>query len=228
MLSLIWKDVVAAGALLRAVLLLGVLQLAVSASVGPVFLPAALLLGAVLAFGSLPIEEVQRTESLWNSLPVSRATVVGARYLSTLIGMLAGFAVSWAVGQVITRLMGEGGAGYASVFALALPFAFLVLAAALFLPFYFHAGLGRGLIRCAAVSVVLLLGVGIVAQVLLSVAGYTGPMFDPATWEEPGPEMVAWLEPRLPFFLGGIVAFSLVAMVVSWGVSQGLYEVRDL
>lgn len=228
MLSLIWKDAVAAGRWLPAAILFGALQVAVFASVGPIFLVAAMSLATALAFGSLPIEEAQRTETLWNSLPVSRSTVVGARYLSTLTGVVAGFTVSWVVGQIVTRLMGEGGAGYASVYALALPFAFMAMAAALFLPFYFHAGLGPGLVRFSVASVVILVGGSIALQALLSANGYSGPSLDPATWQRPDPALVAWLEPKLGLFLGGLVAFSLLAMALSCAVSLALYEDRDL
>jgi len=129
MLDLVWKDVVAGRRAFLVVIALGVLQLAVSGSVGPVFLPTAFLFSGVFAFSPVFLEETQHTETLWNSLPVTRGRIVAARYLSVVLGIVVGLGLSWTVGQAVTRLMRSGGggpAGAGDVHAMALLFVVLI------------------------------------------------------------------------------------------------------
>jgi ABC-type transport system involved in multi-copper enzyme maturation permease subunit len=72
MLNLVWKDIVAARRLLWLVLPLGGVQIAVMSFVPAMYVMAALIFAALLALGSVAIEEYQGTELLLNSLPVSR------------------------------------------------------------------------------------------------------------------------------------------------------------
>jgi hypothetical protein len=235
MLSLVWKDVAAARRWLLLVIPLGLLHLATFASFGPVFLPAAFAFSVLLAFGSIPLEEIQRTESLWNSLPVTRGQIVMARYLSVLLGILAGLGLSWSVGQVITRMMPAGAGGpspFVSFHAHALVFVPLALASAAFLPFYFRCGAGRGLILFSAAAVGALLILSVLVQMVLLVKGYSSPIFDPGNWKEAAPELqaklAAWLEPRLGRILGLFAGLSVCAMALSSLISWRLYETRDL
>ncbi len=228
MLDLVWKDLVVARRPLMIVLPFGVLQLAATASVGPVFLPAALLLAAVLAFGSIPIEEAQRTEILWNSLPVRRGTIVAARYVTALTGMLAGLGLSWVVAQVVSRLMGNSGAPFAGFPALAMLLAILALAAAVFLPLYFCCGLGRAVILFSVAGIASMCAMAIGVRITLYVHGYDGALVDRATWEAAGPELAAWLHPRWERLLLGLVTGSGLAMALSLLLARRLYETRDL
>jgi hypothetical protein len=235
MLSLVWKDVEAARRPLLLVIVLGVFQLASFATFGPVFLPAALVFSGLLAFIPIPVEEVQGTEILWNSLPVTRGQIVGARYLSVLAGILAGLGTSWVVGQTVTRLVPSGASGTAPFVGLgahALLFSFLALASALFLPLYFGFGAGRGMIVFSAVAVGALLFLPVLGQVVLFMKGYSSPVLDPGTWKEVGPEIrekiAAWLAPRIGRILVLLAGFSALAMAFSALVSRRLYEARDL
>ncbi len=235
MLSLIRKDVEAASRWLLLVIPLGILHLATFASFGPVFLLATLFFSGLLAFGSIPLEEVQRTEPLWNSLPVTRGQIVMARYLSVLLGMTAGLGLSWAVGQAMMRMTAAGTGGpspFVSFHVHALVFVLLGLLSAVFLPFYFRCGAGRGLILFSATAVGALLLLSVLVQILLHLKGYSSPILDPGGWKEAAPELqakvAAWLRPRLGRIAGLFAGLSLCAMGFSSLVSRKFYETRDL
>jgi hypothetical protein len=247
MLNLIWKDIAAARRLLLFGIPLGIVQLAVFASVGAFILPAALFVAAVLASGSIALEESQRTETLWNSLPVSRAQVVFARYVTVLLGILLGLGLAWAVGQVVGRLMAAAGgvagspdtsmgitnpAPFASPVAMVPLFIVLVVTAALYLPFYFRWGAGRGAVILSAVGAGALLTITLVVQWLLGESGYSSPMLQPGAWKTADPVAAAEFEARLreviPWVLRASVAGSLVFFALSAVASWALYESRDL
>lgn len=234
-LSLVLKDLAAARRLLLLILPLGLVHLAVFSSFGPIYFPTACLFAALLAFGPIALEEIHRTEILWNSLPVSRGQIVLARYVTTLIGILAGLAMSWGVGRLAARFIAAEASSpspFAALRAHILLFSFLVLGMALFLPLYFHFGAGRGTILFSAVGVGLLLVLTVGTQVLLFAKGYSSPILDPESWKATGPELqervVAWLEPRINRILGLIAGLSIFAIAFSWLVSRRLYENRDL
>jgi hypothetical protein len=235
MLSLIWKDIVAARRILWLLLPFGILQLAVFASVGAFILPAALFFSALLASGSIVLEETQRTETLWNSLPVSRSQVVFARYLTVLLAILLGLGIAWAVGQVVGRLLAPGAANpapFTSPVALAPIFVVLIFTAALYLPFYFRWGAGRGAVILSAVGVGTLLIITLLVQWLLGENGYSSPMLQPGAWNTADPAAAAEFEARLrtviPWVLRASVAGSLLLFAISSVASWALYETRDL
>lgn len=249
MLDLVWKDIVAARRALLILLPLGILQLAVFASVGPLILPAALFFSAVLASGSIALEEAQRTEALWASLPVSRGQVVFARYLTALLGILVGLGLTGGVGQIVGRLMAAGvamdspggsvvpaavmnPAPFATPAALAPIFVVLTLTAAIYLPFYFRWGAGRGAVILSAVGVGSLLIITLLVQWLLGENGYHSPMLQPGEWNTASPaarvEFEARLEVVIPWVLGTSVLGSMVLFAVSSVASWVLYETRDL
>ena len=235
MLDLVWKDIVAARRALLILLPFGILQLAVFASVGPFILPAALFFSAVLASGSIALEEAQRTETLWASLPVSRGQIVFARYLTVLLGILVGFGLAGGVGQIVGRLLAPGApnpAPFASPVALAPIFVVLTVTAALYLPFYFRWGAGRGAVILSAVGVGTLLIITLLVQWLLGENGYSSPMLQPGAWNTASPAARAEFEARLelviPWVLSASVVGSMVLFAVSSVASWVLYETRDL
>jgi ABC-type transport system involved in multi-copper enzyme maturation permease subunit len=223
---------VAAQRLLWLVIPLGTVQLGVMALVPGMYPLAALTFAALLGFGSIAVEESQRTEPLWNSLPVSRSQFVTARYLTTLIGIVAGLAFGWALAQAVTRLAASGPTAVLRADAHAVLFAVVVLGAAVYLPLYFRFGAGRGALLFSAVAVVTLLVVSLLTQLILSAMGYPSPISDPDAWRAAAPtlmtRMMAWVAPRFGSLLTTFVGFSLVAMGVSWLISRRVYEARDL
>jgi hypothetical protein len=114
---------------------------------------AYILLGGVLAFGCVlitaAVEDRFKTETFVASLPVRRPAVVAGRYLTAGLLTLAAGAVVFGALAPQSRLPGfdraqmdprlmlsvDGAAGY---------LLFVILLVALFLPFYFGLGLGRG------------------------------------------------------------------------------------
>ena len=226
MLDLVWKDVVAARRLLWLILPLGGVQIAVMSFVPAIYLMATLTFCALLAFGSIAVEEYQRTELLWNSLPVTRGEFVTARYLTTLIGIVAGLALSWALAQTVTRLASDvtdGPAGLLSLDAHAVLLGFLVFGAAVYQPLYFRFGAGRGLLYFSAIAVAELVIVSLVAQLALSATGYPSPAVDPEAWRALMMEMVEWVEPRFGRLLGAFVGSAVVALGVSLLISRRVY-----
>lgn len=233
--SLIWKDIVAGRRLLAVILPLGILQVATFALAGPLFLPAALAFTGLLAFGPIAMEELQGTERLWASLPVTRGQIVAARYLTALIGILAGLGSSWAAGRAIVLLpvTSEGDpASVANHVTVALMAAILLLAAAVYLPLHFKYGAGRGVVIYLGASVGFLLLLSVAGQLVLLAKGHSGPLLDPEAWRTAGPELreklAAWLEPRIPAILGMLVGLAAAAFVLSALVSRKIYELRDL
>ncbi len=236
MLSLIWKDFVAARRLLLLLVIpLGSVQLAVLASVPPIYPIAALTFAAVLAFGSIAVEETQRTELLWNSLPVTRGAFVTARYLVALIGMTAGLTLGWAIAQLTVRSISIGGLGpatFTGFTAHVLMYGMLVLAAAIFLPLHFRFGPGRAVLFFLAVTVGAVVVISLVAQLIMSAKGYPSPIFDPETWRRTGGalsvQLIEWLVPRRVLLLVLFVSCSFVSLALSWVVARRLYATRDL
>ena len=235
MLRLVWKDIVAAKWILLAAVPLFAVQAATFAYFGPAFLLAAFLFAGLLAFGSIAMEEMQNTEILWNSLPLSRGDVVLGRYLSALVGILSGLGLSWTIGRTTVSLIPAVAAGrtpFAGLAAHAVLFVFLTLLAAFFLPFCFRYGAGPGSIRFAAAAVGTLLGVSLLLQAILFVKGYSSPIVDPEFWSQARPALQAkaaeWLERWGRQLLGVLVFFSLGALTFSALLSRRLYEMRDL
>jgi len=231
MFSLVWKDVAAAGRLLWIVLAVGAAQLA-----GMAFLPSTYVLGvlifsALLAFGSLAIEEYQRTELLWISVPVSRAQIVTARYLTTILGAVVGLAIGWAIANWVARLApaaAEGPAALLSLEAHVVLLAVLTLAAAVHLPLHFRLGAGRGLMSFVAISLAGLIVVSLATRLILSAKGLPSPTTDPAAWRELAVGWIQWAEPRLALLLTLLVAFSAAMLAISLVLSTRAYETRDI
>ena len=231
MLDLVWKDVSAARRLLWLVLPVGGAQLAAMAFMPPIYVLGVLIFSALLAFGSLAVEETQQTELLWISLPLSRGQIVTARYLTTVLGTVAGLAIGWALANVLTRLApaaADGPAELLSLDAHAVLLGFLVLVAAVYLPLYFRLGAGRGLLYFLAIAVAGLIIVSLVTKMILSVKGYPSPTADPEYWRAQTMRLVEWGEPKFGLLLTLYVGAAASAMGVSLLISRRAYETRDL
>jgi hypothetical protein len=236
MLSLVWKDVVAARRLLLLLVIpLGVVQVAVMSFFPVIYGVAVLTFAALLALGSIAVEEAERTELLWNSLPVSRGQFVAARYLTALIGMVAGLGLGWGLAQAMARLASSGADGPSAVLGLdahALLFGVLACGVAVFLPLYFRFGVGRALLFFSAIAVATLLLVSLLADIILSAKGYPSPVSDPEAWRAAAPALMSglteWIAPRFGRLLAVFVGAAVIVMGVSLAVSRRIYAVRDL
>jgi len=154
MLRLVWKDVVVAGWVLLAALPLYAIQLAGAVAIPPVALLLTVVFTALFAFGSIVLEEIQGTETLWCSLPLSRADLVRGRYAATALGIVLGLVSSWGITRFASGLVFGGSraeAGPLGSGAYLVLLALFLFLGSLFLPCYFRFGAGRGLFVFGAV-----------------------------------------------------------------------------
>jgi ABC-2 type transport system permease protein len=233
MFEMVWKDVVAARWVLVFLIPFYAVWLAANISLVPMFWLATLLFTAILGFGSIGLEEKQGTEPLWCSLPVTRRDVVLARYLSTVLGLLVGLAMSLLIGRSLSGIAFlAGGPNSAPAFGLEVYAALsvlLILFAAAFLPCYFRYGAGKGLVVFSALAAGALIVISLLAQVALFLAGYSGPLPDAESWRNAAAAIGPEERKRLTrLAIGGMSLLSAVAFVLSAGLSVHFYQNRDL
>lgn len=233
MIELVRKDLVVARWFLIFGIPLFALQLALTASLAPVFVIFTMVFTGLLGFGSIGLEDHQNTESLWCSLPVTRREVVLARYLSTGLGLLFGLGLSWSIGLAAAQLMGTGSnrdaAVSAGILAHATLFALLALLAAIFLPCYFRFGAGKGLVVFSAVAIGVLIVAPLLLHLTLLLAGYGNPLMDPQVWRRGAEKLRAEEGARLAQrVVGGLVVLASGAALASAGLSIRFFEKRDL
>jgi ABC-type transport system involved in multi-copper enzyme maturation permease subunit len=232
-IELVWKDLVAARWFLALLILFYSLQLAIMSYQVPLFILMTLLCTALLGFGSIGMEDVQNTESLWCSLPVTRREVVLARYLSTCTGLVLGLALSWLIGRLATRILvsasGRESAAQLGLEAYAVLLIVLFLLAALFLPCYFRFGAGKGLMVFSFIGVAALLGIPLLAQLFLMLAGYADRFLDLEVWRGSTGRIDAAARMRLAHWALGIAGgITALALLISAGLSILFYDKRDL
>jgi ABC-type transport system involved in multi-copper enzyme maturation permease subunit len=231
MLRLVWKDAVAAGWFLLAGMPLYAVQVAGVASVPPALLAVTALFTAALAFGPIGIEEVQGTETLWCSLPVSRRQIVFARYAATACGIALGLGTSWGVARAATALVRIGPRQaseilgtdpYASLFAV------FLLSAALFLPCYFRLGAGRGLMLFSLLVLGLLVSMSALGWLAVELAGGQEAL---RALREQDPTRIAaareWLDRWGGVVSAGLVAGAVLLFGMSALLSAQLYSKKD-
>lgn len=230
MLRLVWKDIVLGGWILLAAIPIYVLQLAGMPSVAPALLFVTLFFTGAFAFGSIGIEEIQGTEALWCSLPISRAEIVLARYATTATGIVLGLVASAVVTRAAAWMMAGsreprealGWTAYVVLLALFLG------CAALFLPCYFRFGAGQGLL----VFSVLVLGILVLVSAFGSLAVYlAGGAEAIEALRARNPERIAlaraWVDRWGAVVAGAVAAGAIVFFAASAVVSVRLFETRD-
>lgn len=235
MTRLVWKDILAARWLLMAGLPIYLVQLITVGWIEPLFLGATLLFTVFMAFGSILIEELQGTETLWCSLPVTRREIVLARYLTALIGSALGLAfsrgVAWLL-QIAGPLPGGRQPADPGLAAYVILFLLLSLIAAFFLPFAFRHGAGKGSLMFAAFGMGGIILASALAQAALYLAGLSNPMLAPEAWTvaegTSEASVVAWLDRWGPVLLACLAAVTAFALTISAGLSRQFYEARDL
>jgi ABC-type transport system involved in multi-copper enzyme maturation permease subunit len=212
-LDLIRRDLVVARRLLWVILPLGGVQIAVMVFAPGLYVLGAFILCGLLAFGSIAIEEAQRTELLWNSLPLSRRRLVAARYASTLIAALGGLTFCWAMARAMSGLVAQARNGSPEILGPEVHgflFGDLLLCAAIYLPLYFRLGAGRGLIWFSVIVGVVLVTVTLATPVISA------------------EELIEWVRPRLGWLPYSFVGAAFLVMGGSLFVACKAYEGRDL
>lgn len=203
---------------------------------------AYMLLGGLLVFGCLlitmAVEDKDKTETLIASLPVRRVTIVGGRYLLAGLLTLAGGAVAFGLLVPLSRLAKrvpmsmdpglmlsvDGAAGY---------LLFVVLLVALFLPFYFGLGLGRGSawFSGSMMGLTALLFAG--ERWVRARSGADREIFQLSPGQDIGGaliRLIAAVRGSLGdvLFVLAVLAVLAVAAGASFALSVALYEKRDL
>ncbi|MGD8376936.1 MAG: ABC-2 transporter permease [Acidobacteriota bacterium] len=233
MLNLVWKDVVAARLLLLAALPIYALNLAAMVSVPPIFVLISLLFSGALAFGSMVLDELGGTEPLWASLPVRRADIVFARYLTTIAGAALGLGISFGVERMVASFRETAGSALASAAGHLVLLLLLLLAAAVLLPLCLRLGPGNGSLAFSAIMVGGLLVLSLGGQGALWLLGRSNPLLDPGLYQgaprtEQVREMAVWLDRHGPMLLGLASLITATALAISAGIARRLYEARDL
>ena len=232
MLSLVWKDVVAARWILIVALPLYAIQLVTLTTAPPVSILVTLLFTALFAFGSIGMEEIQGTDALWCSLPVSRSVFVFARYATTVVGVLLGLGTSWVVGLAawswFRRAEDAAAAFPYGPGTYALLFLVLLGAAALYLPCYFRLGAGRGSLLFSVLVLATLVLASAAGSLIVYLAGGADAL--ESVWK-PDPEEVARLLAslgRLNLILAtGVVAITMALVVGSAALAARFFDARD-
>jgi hypothetical protein len=209
--NLIYKDVVAARWFLLGTVPIYSLQLITLDASPPVTLLFTMLFSLMFASGSLAIDEVQGTEVTWCSLPVDRATLVIARYVTATLGILLGLGLSAAISG---KSVGLG--------ALVVLFFMLQSAVALFLPCYFRFGAGRGLMVFAVVMLAIVVAFAVAGAVLAAVTET-----DPTPDGERIAALEAWFEAVRLIVSVALVVTALAATAGSAALAIRWYAARD-
>lgn len=230
MRSLIWKDIVVAKWLLAAAIPVYVGQLIAMADVPPMFATLTMLGAVFFAVVSVGVEETQRTETLWNSLPVSRSLIVYARYLTTVIAIGFALGASWIIGLAMAGWFHpDAGAGPLGARAYLTLACVLLLFAALFLPCYFRFGAGTGVQVFAALSLGLMILLSVAGSLVVFANGGAEAL---AELRDPSPERIEemrrWLASSADALLAGLTVTTLALTAWSATLSAQFYRTRDL
>jgi ABC-2 type transport system permease protein len=228
--ELMRKDLIAARWFLAILVPFYVLQLATFSSSPPLFYLATIIFTALLGFGPIAVEDHQNMETLWCSLPLERREIVISRYLSVLVGVISGLALSCLTGALVTS---TGTAGNDPVLASvpwmqASMFALMSLLAAVFLPCYFRFGAGKGLVVFSALAVGAMVVLSLAVPLALYIAGHANLLADPEVWRETAAKTGAEERTRLAHAVIAVLALlSAVTLLFSAGLSVRFYEKRD-
>jgi len=233
MLNLFFKDVRAGALFLWAAVPLSVVTaLQVSRSGGAFFWANVTCATLILVAVSM-LEWKYDADPFVHSLPVTRAMVVRGRYLTAAAIGLLSLLVGTAVGTARALAFAAQGAPWprwvAPDMALAFVLAFAVIAA-IYLPFFFRWGFGRGNVAAA-----LVLTAGIIVSGIIAPAAAGLPALAAGSAAHGGvppgriPQGVALLVERVGLAAGGIIVLTLAAglLVISAQLAVRAYEPRE-
>jgi hypothetical protein len=233
MLNLFLKDVKAGAIFLWAVVPLNVVAALQVSRSGGAFLWANVTCAALILVAVSMLEWKNEAEPFVHSLPVTRAMVVRARYLTAAAVGLLSLLVAATVGAARGFTLEAQGAPWprwlAPDVALAFVLAFAVIAA-IYLPCSFRWGFGKGNVAAA-----LVLAAGIVASDILGPAAFSAPAAAAGAAARGGvppgriPQSVAVLVERVGLAAGGVIVLALAAgvCVASAHLAVRAYERRE-
>jgi hypothetical protein len=233
MLNLFLKDVKAGGIFLWAVVPLSVIAALQVSRSGGGFFWANVTCAALILVGVSTLEWKNDAEPFVHSLPVTRAIVVRARYMTGaaigLLSLLVGATVGTARGLGLAAQGMPWPRWVSGDMALAFVLAFAVVAA-IYLPCSFRWGFGKGNVAAALVLAAAIVVSSIVGPAVFSVPA-TAAGGQARGGVPPGqiPQGVAVLVDRVGLAAGGIIVLALAAALwwVSSSVAVRAYERRE-
>ncbi len=191
----------------------------------------------VCVFITLLLEDRYKTEVFYASLPLKRSTIAPARYV--LVGFLALVCAAWTFvygyflnSVVKLRFIQIDLQSLFSVEEIAGYLFFTAFLAALFFPFYFRHGLGRGSFIFAVVCLVLgSIFIGL-ERLAANVFSLTRPLLTSEFLKDPGLGILAAMagvKARLgvPLFIEGLLVLMAGMLFVSIRLSIRFYEKRE-
>jgi hypothetical protein len=221
-------------ALVALVFILGALQ---TVRYDPAYLWFGIMLAGALVVVVPVVEWRLDTDRMLSSLPVARATVVAARYLSAVLACAIAWIAWTIVGRLLAPLLDAGRTGPALWATLEGALTYAVLSGslvALFLPLYFRLGLGRAVFALAFLAPTLYFAALGLASALGYEPGPAGPGSIAILYGLPDPGTVSRV--AVGRFLSrtgspGAVVVVLgmgVLLAASAGVSMRMFSRRDL
>lgn len=223
MLNLFLKDVKAGRIFLWAIVPLNVVAALQMSRSGGAFFWANVTCAVLILVAVSMLEWKNEAEPFVHSLPVTRAMVVKARYVTAAAIALLSLTVAATVGTARGAGLAAQGAPWprwmAGDMALAFLLAFAVVAA-IYIPCSFRWGFGRGNVAAALVLAAGIIVSNLVGPALLTVSGAAGGA---ARGDVPPgviPQAVAVLVDRVGLAAGGIIVLALAALL--WWVSSHL------
>ncbi|MBN2198370.1 MAG: ABC-2 transporter permease [Candidatus Aminicenantes bacterium] len=171
MFRLIVKDFKVAGIFWLPALILYLLSISTFVQVNLVYLLVNMVIAFILVLAVPIVEDTQRLEPFLCSLPLKRRQVVGARYLSAGMILLASLAIMETAAPLFSAVFEIEGARPGILLSPAGALSFLlpmIVFLSLFLPLYFRLGLGKAL--------------SILPIVILALSAFFGAVIRLAAW----------------------------------------------
>ena len=204
MKALIRKDLCTTMASMRTIFLIMALFAVVTvfARETGFYIPYLVVLPGTLASTLINIDSREKWDVCALTLPVSRRTVIGARYVFVLLLMLGGVLIG-TLCYVLRMIRGFESGGLVQAVSMCLATALLVPSVTIPLAYKFGADKGRYIV------ILLIMGL-MLALMSLSGEGYT---FSGA---------LAWMSPWM------LLLVSSALFAVSWAVTTAIYEKKDI
>ena len=210
MLSLIWKDYLIQKRSWLTVFIIPLFML-IAFSNDPSAAPVAgaLAVAYLLIAGACVYDEKNKSHVLWSSLPISRKTIVGAKYLSALTFMVVGIAIAAVYGFILKIFNLPVSINEITIKNVIVLFIATTSFTALYLPVYFKFGYARS----RYFSIIIYIFMFMAPQYLM------GQL-------KSNPKLSAWLQNVGGSFLLALVASVMLA--ISYFVSVRIYQNKDI
>ncbi len=199
--------------------------------IGPVFVGIAFVLCAASGLLFLRTDDAFKTDQIFASLPVNRAEIVVARYVTAFAQMAVGVLLVVAAIPLAEFMQENFGDPVLTVFrsgpGMVLLFIGLMLSTSTLLPFVFKFGFNAGVVA-ASLTQLGLLALVVAANAVLSAMAGNGT-FDPAVIQRILEGALNWLK-TAPNELVLTILFAAFVIIISasLGLSVAFYQRKDI